>query len=180
MKRIIDNNEIGKAILNNNLSNKEELEILFKEFDIDFFENIDFFIDATYSNLETLSPEPYDKYNSFKIKGLLKNICFIFDLEKPKDLIDFVAKIFLDILTQHKLINGNKRVVTMLLYKLCYYYGLFIKNSLEKEIELHWKTNEKAIVHFVEEFKKTHDAKKIQNEIYNWIKQNLYILNNFF
>lgn len=180
INQIINNQDTVNGIFCSYFSGNQKLKILFKEFDIQsFFDNIDFFVDITYEDLESLSLEPYDKYNNDKIKGLLKNHCFIFEMNKPNDLIEFFVKIFFDILTQHRLVNGNKRVATMLLYKLFYYYGFFIKNSLGKNSYEYWKSNERIIIGFVEEFQKTRDSNNIQRKIYEWVKENLYIANNF-
>ena len=109
-----------------------------------------------------LSEEPYDKHNIDQIKGILKTNCISFDHEEPKDIICFFVKIFFDILTEHRLSNGNKRVATSLLYKLCYYHGFFIKNSLGKNSYENWQNNEEKIIYFVRKYENSRDQEKVK------------------
>ena len=157
-------------------SNKEEyIEIIFKVFDIvSFHRSIDSFVNAAYDHVGILSEEPYDKHNMDQIKGILKTDCILFDYEEPRDIICFFVKIFFDILTEHRLSNGNKRVATSLLYKLCYYHGFFINNSYEN-----WQNNEEKIIYFVKTYENSRDQEKVKKEIYDWLKENLYIAPNF-
>ena len=176
IKNIINNGQVVNCIFSSHFLPSENIKIIFKEFDIgSFYESIDFFVADTYDDLKRLSTEPYDKENSWKIKDILIKNCYIFENNRPKDLIWFFAKIFFDILTEHKLINGNKRVATMMLYKLCYNYGFFVNNSIGKS----WRNNEDKIVGFIEHYQNTHLAENVQNEIYKWVIDNLCIANNF-
>ena len=134
IENVINRNESVNCIFSSHFYPPQNIQIAFREFDIEsFYEQINIFVSATYNNLDSLSSEPFDKENSEQIVGILRNNCFLFEMNPPKDLISFFVKIFFDILTQHRLKNGNKRVATMLLYKLCYTYGFFVQNSSKKD-----------------------------------------------
>lgn len=180
IKNIIKNKESINCIFVNQFLLPEKMQIIFKKFNLEsFYQQIDFFVDDVYDDLALLSLEPYDKENSNKIKDILVNNCIIFDYHPPKNLIYFFAKIFFDILTKHKLINGNKRVAVLLLYKLCYNYGFFVENQLSKDSHEYWQINENKIIKFIEHYQETHSSEKVQEEIYQWLVDNLYIANNW-
>lgn len=180
IENIINRTETIKCVFNSKFYDKEELEIIFQVFDINsFYENIDFFVDETYDHVKALSKEPYDQYNEDQIKGILKTNCIWFKYSKPRDIVYFFTKIFFDILTEHKLKNGNKRVATVLLYTLCYYHGFFIKNSLGPDSYKCWENNEAKIIYFAELYHKNHNQEKVKEEIYEWLKDYLYIALNF-
>ncbi|MBQ3621525.1 hypothetical protein II941_01765 [bacterium] len=180
VKNVINNNESVNCIFYSHFLPPQNAEIVFKKFDIEsFYKQIDFFIEDVYDDLDLLSSEPYDKENNAEIKSILRNNCLVFEMNPPKDLISFFVKIFFDILTGHRLKNGNKRVATLLLHKLCYHYGFFLISSLAKNSYDGWKNNETKIIEFIEEYQKTHSTEKIQTKIYKWLMDNLYIANNF-
>ena len=88
VKNIINNNQVVNCIFSSHFLPSENIKIIFKEFDIvSFYESIDFFIADTYDDLKLLSTEPYDKENSWKIKDILIKNCYIFESNRPKNLI---------------------------------------------------------------------------------------------
>ena len=180
IKNVINNNEPVNCIFSNQSSNHEQIQLIFRKFNLEsFYQQVDVFVNDAYDDLALLSDEPYDQENSWKIKDILINNCIIFDHNTPLDLIHFFGKIFFDILTKHKLINGNKRVATMLLCKLCYNYGFFVENSLAKDTSEYWQFNENKIISFAKHYEQTHEFNEVQNEIYDWLINSLYIANNF-
>lgn len=180
IENVINKNESVNCIFYSHFCPPQNIQIAFREFDIaSFYEQINMFVSATYDNLDSLSTEPFDKENSEQIVGILKNNCLIFEMTPPKDLISFFVKIFFDILTQHRLKNGNKRVATMLLYKLCYTYGFFVKNSSKKDSYKYWHSNEDQIIKFIVDYENNETMEEVQNKIYEWLIDNLYIANNF-
>ena len=167
IENIINKDENVNCIFYSHSYPPQNIQIAFREFDIvSFYEQINTFVSATYNDLDSSSPEPFDKENSEQIVGILRNNCFLYDKNKPKNLILFFAKIFFDILTQHRLKNGNKRVATMLLYKLCYTYGLFVKNLSKKDSYEYWQSNENQIIKFIVDYENHETMEEVQNKIY--------------
>lgn len=180
IRNVIKNKDAINCIFANQFLFPEKMQIIFKKFNLEsFYQQVDVFVNDTYDDLALLSDEPYDQENSWKIKDILINNYIIFDHDTQLNLINFFGKIFFDILTKNKLINGNKRVATMLLYKLCYNYGFFLENLLAKDTSEYWQFNENKIISFAKYYEQTHEFNEVQNEIYDWLINSLYIANNF-
>lgn len=97
------------------------------------------------------------------------------------NIFNLTSEVFFNLLvSSHKLKNGNKRMATSLLIILLESFGYYFKFSnanefiKDKERNQYW---ESEVVYFIEMRNKQHkDDETIKKEIYNWIKNNSYIL----
>lgn len=106
-------------------------------------------IDATHEGL--------DKQNRDQIVALLVGKMNKFYYLDKKHIIDFFNDIFVDILTEHKLINGNKRMAYAVLQVLLSRSGFYLKyTQIDKKDNLkkNSETNIKKIKDMLAEYEK--------------------------
>lgn len=97
------------------------------------------------------------------------------------DIFHLSAEIFFNMLVaNHKLENGNKRMSTALLIILLESFGYYFKFSKAEQYITKSKRNEyweNEVTHFINLRTKSHkDDETIKKEIYNWIRNNSFIL----
>lgn len=114
-------------------------------------------VDKAYLSINEMSTEIVDKQNGDQIVALLVRKMNNFDYLEKKHIIDFFNDIFLDILTEHKLINGNKRMAFAILEILLANSGFYFKYTkiLKKEnLKKNSEANIKKIKDMLEEYEK--------------------------
>ena len=102
------------------------------------------------------TPEGLDKQNRDQIVALLVRKINNFDYLDKKYIIDFCNDIFLDILTEHKLINGNKRMAYAVLRVLSWsgFYLKYTQISERENLKKNSEENIKKIKGMLEEYEK--------------------------
>lgn len=114
-------------------------------------------VDKAYLSINEMSTEIVDKQNGDQIVALLVRKMNNFDYLEKKHIIDFFNDIFLDILTEHKLINGNKRMAFAILEILLANSGFYFKYTkiLKKEnLKKNSEANIKKIKDMLDEYEK--------------------------
>lgn len=105
-------------------------------------------VNDAYSLIDETS-EGLDRQNRDQIVALLVGKMNKFYYSDKKHIIDFCNDIFLDILTEHKLINGNKRMANAVLQALLSRFGFYLKyTQISKE---NLKKNSEANINKIEE-----------------------------
>lgn len=133
-----------------------------------FYHDIDVTITNCYTLL-TYQNYDYDQFKSKEMALILDVNCYkalndTTNKTKSDFIIMFIAKIFLDICTKHKLYNGNKRFATCFLFYCLSKYQKELKinvNKLLKDVE--HTTN--MIVMFTTNYSKTHDEANVLSDI---------------
>lgn len=109
--------------------------------------------------------EDVDNQNRDQIIALLVRKMNNFDYLNKKHIIDFFNDIFLDILTEHKLINGNKRMAYAVLRVLLSWSGFYLKYTQISERENLKKNSEaniKKIKDILEEYAKDQSSSRVE------------------
>lgn len=147
----------------------EELKIIWVKCDLDdSYNKVDFWLEDGYK-LVQFSNEPYDKENQNRIADLIKNCIMWFDYSQTT-IFNFIGKIFFDILTKHKLINGNKRLATALLFYLLEIFGYVFKKPSQ------WNEHESVIIEFAKESQGSIENKdRTYKKVCQWISDNWVI-----
>lgn len=197
--KLIDNNFsdskiIYPCIFYSKYENPEEINIKFIKFENCSDEFYKFIINSALKESEQCSNEPIDRTNTEKVKGILKRafnkyLSYIDENDDfyKKDIICLVSEIFFNIIMQHPLNNGNKRLGTFILIYLLYYFGFYFKNT--KGTFADYKINKSKVETFVCSFSHNNSDKKQVSrmqkdlesikEIYKWIDENILISLNF-
>lgn len=92
-------------------------------------------VDISFLDAKYISNDPLDCNDQSKesIVTLIQSILYMFDNNKPKNIIYLISYIFKSILVGHKLINGNKRLASMILFNFLYIFcGLFLKTATKQ------------------------------------------------
>lgn len=113
-------------------------------------------VNDAYSLIDETS-EGLDRQNRDQIVALLVGKMNKFYYSDKRHIIDFCNDIFLDILTEHKLINGNKRMANAVLQALLSRFGFYLKYTQISERENLKKNSEaniKKIKDMLEEYEK--------------------------
>ena len=116
-----------------------------------------FLIDETHEGL--------DKQNRDQITALLVRKMNYFDYLDKKHIIDFCNDIFLDILTEHKLINGNKRMAYAVLQALLSRFGFYLKYtqiSKKGNLKKNSEANIKKIKDMLKEYEKDQSSSRLE------------------
>lgn len=101
--------------------------------------------------------EGLDNQNRDQIVALLVRKINNFDYLNKKHIIDFCNDIFLDILTEHKLINGNKRMAYAILRVLLSWSGFYLKYtqiSRRENLKKNSEANIKKIKNMLKKYEK--------------------------
>jgi len=160
-------NSVSEEILMDSFIFKFDTEETFKE-SYKVLENI---INSSFEMAETLSEEPLEKNKESypRIKGIMNNLIFKYSYKDDPDLFDFCSELFIKLLMDHPLINGNKRFALSYLINLLRYFGFhfwFSKGFLKD-----YKHYENKIINFIEKLSSSEsdNPNKIK-EISNWIE----------
>lgn len=167
----------------------ENVKIVFQEFDLcSFYEIVESIVNVSFNNVKELSYEPFDCSENAKkeIVGLIENVLMKYQYQEPINLIYIIADVFKNILINHKLKNGNKRIASMLLINILQLQGLFLKASLDSKIKEFWRISEEKFIEFIENYhiiSTSHNFieldKELLNSIYKWIYDNVHIFISF-
>lgn len=145
-------------------------------------------VDVTFDNIKDLSEEPFNSSNLAKLEvsSLIKNVLMKYYYNEPNNLIYLISDIFKNLLTSHKLRNGNKRMSSMMLANMLYQQGIFLKGSIKYKCKDFWKINEYKFIEFIKDYDNicVLDDFEIKNhelllKIYDWIYKSAYISLNF-
>lgn len=182
---ILKDKEINAIFRSKFKNTSENVKIVFQEFDpCSFYEIVESIVNVSFNDVKELSDEPFDCSENAKkeIVGLIENILMKYQYQEPINLIYIIASIFKQILINHKLRNGNKRIASMILVDLLQFNGLFLKGSPKNKFKDFWKINEEQFIKFIEKYhtiSKEHNFNELDNEllneIYKWIYDRTYI-----
>lgn len=169
---------------------EEGVQLTFVKIDLKVIHKyIEKLVDISFNDAKYMSTDPLDCTENSKknIMSLINSILYLFDNEEPRDIIYLISYIFKSILVGHNLINGNKRLASMILFNFLYIFAGVSFRTLTSEIKvLFWYVNEKKFIKFVEEYHNIaksdnfhEEDKKLVEEIYKWIYNNIQIALNF-
>lgn len=126
--------------------------------------------------------EDVDKQNRGQIVALLVRKINNFDYLDKKYIIDFFNDIFLDILTEHKLINGNKRMAYAVLRVLLSRSGFYLKytqirgrENLKKNSEANIKKIKDMLEKYEEDESLTSRLETLRLKTKKFIEDNIII-----
>lgn len=166
------------------------VKLLFVKIDLEtIYKYSEKLVDISFEDAKYISNDPLDcKVESKKnVVSLIQSMLYIYDNEEPKDIVYLISNIFKSILVGHYLVNGNKRLASMILFNFLYIFcGLFLKLSTMHSKKLFWEVNEIKFIEFVEEYHKIsnkknfhEEDKKLLEKIYMWVYENIQIALNF-
>lgn len=167
----------------------EYIKINFVKISLDDIDNISKkIVSNSFEDAKTIIKDPLDCSDKAKeeIVCLINRICLKYRYDPPRDIIYLISNIFKNILVEHYLINGNKRLASMILFNLLYISGLFLSLPTKTSREFFWKMNENKFIEFVEDYHKIATDEdfhlkdlRLLEKIYNWIYDNIQIVLNF-
>ena len=179
---------------NKNNQTKDKVNIVFSRLDLNIHDN-DFLkkfvyeiIDSAYDDAKILSnTEPIDTQKTDVIFGIIvsvfNNYFSYYDISPEingidtHDIIDLANEIFIKILLNHPLNNGNKRMATCLLFNLMYCFGFCFKWF--KGLRTDWEMFETNVIKLIEYKTKTNDYEGTKKPGKNFILENIMIALNF-
>lgn len=174
-----------------NLSYDEIIQLCFIKINIEiiynFYEKI---VDLSFEDAKYIVPNnPLDCKNDSKknIISLINSILFLLDNNEPKDIIYLISYIFKSVLVGHNLVNGNKRLASMILFNFLYIFaGLSIKTITTQSKIQFWETNVEKFIKFINKYHQISkcdnfhiEDEKLLEKIYEWIYDNIQIILNF-
>lgn len=186
----MDSKEKLKYLLKN-LPYDEIIQIRFIKINIEiihkFYEKI---VNLSFEDAKYIVPDnPLDCKNDSKrnVISLINSILFLLDNNEPKDIIYLISYVFKSILVGHNLVNGNKRLASMILFNSLYIFsGLSLKAITKQSKKQFWETNVEKLIKFVNEYHKISKStkfhiedQKLLDKIYDWIYENIQIIINF-
>lgn len=114
----------------------------------------------------------YDNTRQDKIVDLLKNIIYSYDYKENAKAEEFLASVLFEILTKHKLANGNKRIAIITMFLLMSGFGYTFK-------ETNWKIIANDIVNFTASYQGNKANKNdVESMICKWLNENLVKVEN--
>lgn len=161
----------------------EEVEIEeIREFSIFLVKQAYDFIKHSFNKTEQYSNECMDEEKGYEIISLIERKITFFNYLEEKSFISFINDIFVDILTKHKLRNGNKRMafaIMLLLLDSCGFYFKYTKVKNEDSILINKNIEN---INFIKELLTEYEQNSNENRLvtlksktYKFIKKNIIV-----
>lgn len=172
------------------------VEVFFKKLNLDkvdiekfsnyLVDNAYDFIDISFSKIIEYSNECMDKMRRNEIVSLIQRKLSFFEYLEHKSIFHFINDIFVDILTEHKLCNGNKIMAFAIMLRLlesCGFYFKYSKPSDSKVLISKYKENINYIKQLLSDYGNDNSASRLdalKSQTYKFIEENVIVSYKFF